>query len=414
MFNVVDYRARKVNKEKVIPYDSIKPFVALEDISEDWIDKDMTSIDFSFKYKDLGERFSREEAELVNPIESSKDYILLWRCLLFQLNAYSNPLAEDDDLIVDERRVINRLVLEAFLKKHINESSRILVQTDKAPILTSLTLVENLILSIIGSNNKIIKNGFERNDNKEKPKKVKITKRNFLIFLKWIYEYEIDVTVHDLITMYSENTIKGLFLTDLVVDAHGIFDSFHEDPMYHFKGDVGFNKRSSNKGIPISILYRYLSENLSIYGFEMFRGLSGLLKKGLINYEKGLLVIKKEVDFTSGKLIINIEDYINNGQISDAVKVFNEITKEFPTTCPFCKKGKLYFTKGAVCNKCKKYIKKGYWGTNNFTPAQLSLLARVGRVFHFKNNKPIILYLKESNEMEYKVTAISDKYDKNF
>lgn len=410
MFKVVDYRARKKNKEKVIPYDALKPYVLLKENPED-----VTELDFKFEYADMGERFSLEDAQAVNILDSSYDYILLWRCLLFEINAYSNPLSEDETMLLDEQRVINRLVLEAFLKKNLKDIRIFEAQGNTAPILTSLTLVENLIIAILGSNKKVMVEGFEKTENDKKKKRaVNIKKRNFLIFLKWLYEFEEDLSIHDIITMYTENKIEGLFLKNAAIDTKGAFESFNVAQMYELNGDVSFGKRSSEEGIPIATLYRYLSENLSIYGFEMMREMSRLLKKGIITYSKGIVMLRPEIDFTSGDMIIDIEAYINKGKIIDAVRVFNNMTREFKTKCPFCGEAELYFSKGAICKKCKHYIRKGYWGTDDFTAAQLSLLARVGRVFHFKNNKPLVLYLKEAKNKEHKLTAIPDESSKNF
>lgn len=405
MFKATDYRDRKINKEKVVPYDTLRPYVK---ILEEQVNSTYTEYEFS--YTKLNGRIKKEEALSVQLAPVSEDYKLLWRCLLFSLNDTKNKISQDDSLLSDERNVLNRLVLEALIKKHTLGISFIQTQSSKIQVLKELSILEVLFLAIIKLNTVIVKNGFSGATD-QPIKKVKLTKRNFTLFLKWVYEYEVDISIYDIIRMYVENTEDGLFMKDSpIVFKTEEMKAFNEVDIYAKGKEVSFNRKSSDKGIPISFLYIFLSAKASIYGFEQFRVLSDLLKKNLVVYDKGLLSVHKNVSFIDGEIIDDIMEYIKEGKREDFMKVFQKITEESEIICPICKESGLFFNKGVFCAKCKFSIRNQYYKENILTHTQLGLLATTGQILYFKNKKnPMILYLTRDEGNRFKLTSNKEK-----
>jgi len=394
MFNVVDYRSHKENREKVIPYDSLVPFCKID------MKEEHGEMEYELIYEKLEERASLEKLKNVNIINSSYDYKLLWRCYLFSIGDYSNPISNDESMLLDERRKLNWFKINNFLKMQIYSVREIVFQSKVSAAQQELSLLENLILAIVKDNKKDIKLGFSDLNEDSEIKRVKVTNRNFSVFLKYVFEYKVDLTIHDMITNYTENNIENFFSkTENIL----FNQQFNNDPMYKSEKDISFKKRSEKNVTTIEFVYRVLSKTYSIYGFEMFRAISLLLKRGLILYKEGVLSIAEGITFIDSKIIELTKDFIEDGKMDDAVKIFLFMTEEREVVCNKCKVGTIYFNGGALCSKCRYFLQDNYYG-EKFTSGQITLLLQTGQLFFFSKGRPLVLYLREKEDGS---TAIS-------
>ncbi len=390
----VDYKERKTNKEKVVPYDKLKPFVKIE------VKTDDNTIKATFNYLKMDLYLKNLNKDiLVN--NSSKDYLLLWRVFLLENNFFDKTIQQNKTLDSYEKKVKNRMILDAYIRMNTMEENSFLFQTNKISMLSFFSLSELIVLSILSIYGEHIKKGF-LSSNTAPVKKVKHS-YNALLFFKYIFEYEIDLFIFDIMKSYTENQ------TNLLIEPKNVkFENIELKNNFVYKkgNEIGFNKRDlkNEEGMPIHILYQILKSKFGIFSYEMIRTLSKLEKDSVIDFSKGVIKINKNIEklFTLS-LYENMVSFIKENNTSSANAIVAEILRKKEIQCQDCKKGILMFSRGAYCSHCDVKFKKEYYNIL-LTQQQISILNFTKQILFFKDKRPMILYAKkEKNKYFYTV-----------
>ena len=381
--NCVDYKERKENKEKVIPYDKVKPYVKIEEKNG--------FIDGTFNFYKLDQYIKSENIEDINIVNSSIDYKILWLLFLLENNIIDTTEQKKEDMLKEEKTTKNRLILDAYIKTNTMCENTFLYQTNVVSLLPFFSLNQIIVLSTLNVYNSDIKKGFL--DLTSGVLKKRKTKMNTLLFFKYIFEKEIDISLFDIMKKHTENK------TNLLIEKENVFFEGLDIGLQtvFIKGkEVAFNIKDlkAEDGIPIHILYQTLKSKFGIFSFEMIRILSFLEKNNILIFKKGIIKPNKSIStFFTLQLHEDILDFIQNNERKTANKIIAQLLKKKEIKCTHCSKGKLMFSQGAYCSNCGIKFKKKYYNMT-LSQQQISILNYTGQILFFKGSKPMILRKK--------------------
>jgi len=395
---IVDYRDRKTDKKDiVVPYDDIKPFVKIEDDEDD-----INIINGIFLFPKLEKRKKFQSLEELNIHICSQDYTFLWHMYLIENPKPTNIDIFDQKSIKHQKQIKNRLILESFLKQNTIHENFIQYQTSKIALLPSFSLTEVIIMCILNTYNDEIVNGFLKTNTFDL-KRANVKKRSMLIYLKWIFEFKINVQIFDIMKDYVEGNSTALLDK---IDVNENDDTFKNSQLFIKGKEISFNKRSlkTEEGVPIHILYQLLIQNTSIFSYEMIRGLIALSKKGIINFKYGVINFNHEFSniFTQD-LKQKIFSFISENNKTDAVYLLGKFLEKKSYKCSKCN-NVLYFSKKLFCKGCGYEIRNSYFSANDFSYQQMLISTRTGYAMHYVKGKMRAMRLINFEKNKYKYT----------
>jgi len=388
ILNIVDFRGRKTEKtDKVIPYDSLKPKMYIDD-------KD-GEISSKFAYLDFFRRIDGYSSLQTRRIP--KDYNILLSLIQEKTKKISINKKEDDIRIYRQERLF---LLNSFIKIWTSNDKKVSYQTDKVSTLLALSIEELIIIAIISTSKVILKNGFNsRNYNQEKKAQLRNIKP--ILLMKFLFESHNRKTLHEMIVDYVEGKDDLFFIDDENVSEK--WKNKINKELWKKDKEYAFNKRdfNENNAMPLHILYKLLNK-YNIFAFEMMRALSTLEKRGMIQYSEGIISIHESIQ---SKFDLNflelIEDFLIFPKSNTAAKIVSFVLAKDKIACPVCGES-LFFNKYVRCKKCNYNVKKNFKIKKQFREDELASLIQYGQILSFVNKKPVVFYLnKEAGLIEF-------------